>query len=394
MSKKIFWLLMLLLLPTIHGINKVHAEAISAAPQVSPPKPFQFRSAKTCKVCHATIYKEWASSWMAKAYTNGVFQTDFMRWKAYAEAKGLEPKQCLRCHAPVALLTGDLAIGAEGVTCEICHRTAKVRERHGRHYLVMDPRNIQYGTSKNLQTSSHAVGSSDALRSSQLCAGCHLDIQEGDIPLERTYQEWLDSPYSQQEIHCRDCHMKIVPGAATVESNQTPPANATHASHLFPGGHSNSSLLKNAATLKLKHFVQEQQIKIYVTNAKVGHNFPTGGAHPAELILKLSANDKNGDAIFTEQRLYKMWFLNSAGKPASQLEASKSIRDTTLKPLETRTEIFKLTKPFHEVKVSLIYYLLPSEIAKTYDRLALGSDYKPVVIAHCLLTAERMVTCE
>jgi len=369
------------------------AIGLGAGSPAAEPRPIslQFQSAEQCGRCHQSIYKEWKQSWMANAYTNPVFQHEFVKWRKYAAANGQDAQSCLRCHAPVALMANDRAtankIGREGVTCSVCHKVAKVRQRSDTKYsLVMDPRAIVYGANNIDNISAHTVRQSHALTDSTLCAGCHLDIDNADIPLERTFQEWNNSVYAKNNTQCMDCHMPPVANSDN-EIKRSPTKKNTHRSHLFPGGHSSSSLLKGAATVKILPVTDRSIIKVKVTNARVGHHFPTGGAHPAQLILQLVLKNKNDVEIHTDQRVYELVFINQKNRPADAREQVASTIDTTLKPLEARVETFRVAEMKQDVRVEakLLYKLLPDSYRKYVPVDVFKKHYEPVSIDTDLL---------
>ncbi len=354
-----------------------------------------FQSAKNCSNCHKLIYDEWRSSWMSKAFTNEVFQADWARFRILAKNTGQSPASCLRCHAPAAIMTSDNSakqmLSEEGVNCEICHKVAMVKKRGDRYHLVIDPGNTQYGRNKVKaeSASSHAIKTSKAFNDSTLCAGCHLDIQDTGIALERTYQEWANSNYKKQGLGCSKCHMPKVPGLATT-ANQIAQTNTenTHASHRFPGGHFGSSLLQGAAGLKLNYDKEKQKLFVHVINHRVGHNFPTGGAHPAELILELNFIDANKKSIHQLRTIFKA-ALPIKSNITSNTTAAKNqaTQDTTLKPQENRKETYNLSglPLFKSIEAKLTYYLLPEKAKKHFNSDLLQTSYRPSEIAKCTL---------
>lgn len=364
----------------------------SATPVARPQ--LQFQSAKKCQQCHQEIFSEWSQSWMAKAYSNPVFQQDFSHWQKYAIANGDDPLSCLRCHAPVATLTGDTqliqAVSREGVTCTVCHKVALVRERNVRHYLVMDPRKGSlYGassaSSKNIQVSAaHTIRRSDALADSSLCAGCHLDVLPDGTPLEHTYHEWKNSQFAKNGTQCMDCHMPLVADSS---------ANKTHRSHRFPGGHASSELLNGVASIALlpsaeKELQAEQSsaltksLHVKVSNLRAGHNFPTGGAHPAKLVLNMIVVSEKGKTLFQAAKTYEFIFKNKQGAEVTGRESVAAWSDETLKPLEVRKEKFLLPvlPKDSKIKLSLVYELIPVSMAETLAKDFYDKHYKPVII--------------
>jgi hypothetical protein len=355
----------------------------------NPDRP-AFQSAETCRSCHAQIVDEWKASWMAKSYTNPVFQMDYERYKIFSKDKPhLNSTSCLRCHAPIAVLTNDLEVitplSREGVSCDVCHSVAAVKTQDDKAVLVFDPRGIKYGPNKEpKQTTFHDNSYSEAIRSAALCGACHFDADAKGMPLEWTYKEWRESAYAQEGIRCQDCHMRLK------EENQASEFDGSikqpMSSHKFDGGHSTSSLLKGAVTLNI--LFNKGAIQVEVRNSSVGHNFPTKGAHPNQLILTLSAKDGKGGEVYREKRIYGLLTLNAQGKLAGESEEVSSVQDTTLKPLETRTETFTFPsiKKTRKLEAMLQYYFIPEWLGKQIDPTEYQMHYRPIVINQTALS--------
>ena len=380
------------------GYSNVYAGLVSSSRPPATRPQLHFQSAKQCQQCHQEIYSEWSQSWMAKAYTNPVFQQDFSRWQKYALAQGKDPLSCLRCHAPAATLTGDVQltkeVSREGVTCTVCHKVALVRERNSQHYLVMDPRpNSLYGassaSSKNNQPlaekiGAHTIRRSDALADSSLCAGCHLDVLADGTPLEHTYHEWKNSVFAKNGTQCMDCHMPVV-----IDAN----VKKSHRSHRFPGGHAPSELLNGVASIELlprmkKHSEAEsapgarRRLQVKVSNLRTGHNFPTGGAHPSKLVLEMKILSAKGEILFHADKTYEFIFNNQQGSEVNGRQRVASWSDKTLKPLETRIESFDvpMLPDNSNIKLSLVYELIPVSMAKDLPQDFYEKHYQPITI--------------
>ena len=361
----------------------ITADAPSVAAKAAVPQ-LHFQSAQQCAECHREIYREWQLSWMARAFTNPVFQQDYLQWQQYARQQGDDPVSCLRCHAPVATLSSDIElkneVSREGVTCTVCHKVALVREREGRHYLVMDPRQILYGASGKSQSkeskAAHEIRNSAALSDSTLCAGCHLDLQADGTPLEYTYHEWKNSAFAKAGTQCMDCHMPVTQPSIMGKTRKP------YRSHRFEGGHSESALLTGAAGIELDSIDTSGRLQMTVSNLRAGHNFPTGGAHPSRLILNVELTSAKGEVLFQETRNYEFTYLNKDGNPVTARDAVTGWQDTGLKPNETRTEVFSLPPLLKEgsLSASLRYELIPPAMA---DKLPQEEQkhYRPVLIA-------------
>ena len=366
-----------------------NAATISSTNAVRKAPQLRFQSAQQCKQCHQQIFAEWSQSWMARASVNPVFQQDYSRWQTFARKHGDDASSCLRCHAPAAVLTADSAaeaVAEEGVTCTVCHKVALVRQREGRHYLVMDPRqNILYAANTSKSASSslkhkilsdkmpHLIRTSQALADSSLCAGCHLDVLADGTPLEHTWHEWKNSVYAENGMQCMDCHMPEVKD----EQGQK-----THRSHRFAGGHTSSDLLKAVAVIELLPASSATELKVKVLNQRAGHNFPTGGAHPARLILNMRIVSADKSLLHSDKRVYAFIFEDEQGDPVTGRQQVVSWQDNTLKPLQPQLETFSLPElPKNAIiHLTLVYQLIPDEMAEQLPEAYFKQHYQPVII--------------
>lgn len=367
-----------------------------SSPQVAAPSgvpQLSFQSARRCEPCHAEVYREWAGSFMAQGWTNPIFQLEFGRFLA-AQGAGADPGHparaiCLRCHAPVAVMTGDLAVrnavGREGVTCEVCHRVAIVRDKPQGNGLVVDPEpRHQYrqrasgptAAASSVPAAGHEVRQTAASTPSALCGGCHLDIDPASgLALERTYLEWQQGPAGQRGIGCAACHMP-----------PTGPAARPHASHRFPGGHADSPLLKGAVRLDIAPLAGSG-VRVTVENATGGHHFPTGGAHPSRALLRVEWRDARGKPLQAEERSFSYGDKLARG----EIDPRRPLADTTLPPGRQRPIELALPPGLdagsaHSVHVSLSYRLLPAGYERDLPRAFYERWFKPVAIAEASAT--------
>lgn len=327
---------------------------------------------RDCGACHLKIYQEWQTSWMARANSNANYQAHFKRWQSQAakyavETKNsqLDPRACQRCHAP------EINVGAgpqrqDGVTCLTCHGVRKAREGQHGHDLSYDSRSVIYSSERANSLAPHPTKQGEHFLDSSLCAGCHRDVAPNGVALERTYDEWRSSQYAAQGVQCADCHMPKIDGAPSNTS-----AQSQHASHRFPGGHADSALLKGAAKLELKQTAGK--VVVTVVNQKVGHNFPTGGAHPNKLILKVEFLDAAGVVLAAEERVYRYDYLS----PEGGMRAVDKIIDSTLRPGERREELLEpVNAKVARVHVWLEYQIVPEKLLRQLS----AKDYAPVRI--------------
>lgn len=224
---------------------------------------------------------------------------------------------CAACHAPAAATAAPTATdpltvhgaGAEGVTCDLCHKLWDVRldpetglpRENMPGVLSMEfrrpgpDRQLFIGPFDDVAPGDDTAA--DIMRESRFCAPCHFASFWG-VEVYGSYREWLTSSYSDPHSGrtCQDCHM--------------PRRGATHftrpdkgglerdpqsiASHLMPGA-SDRSFLRDAVTLDLLASRRDGCIEVTasVTNAGAGHHFPTDSPL-RNMILVVSAHDGTG----------------------------------------------------------------------------------------------------
>ncbi len=345
----------------------------------------KFEPARACAGCHAREYREWQSSWMSRAFSNPVFQAEYSLMAELAKTeRRADPRRCLRCHAPMALITGDVGVHNElsqdGVTCVLCHSVAMIRDREGVGSLGIDPRGVLYGANTKPGLSPHPMAPSEALRDPRLCAACHHDMLPGDIALERTYNEWRSSSYAEAGVVCVDCHMA-----------PTPDADSGRVSHRFAGGHATSPLLPGAAAVTIRA-ATPKAFEIEVINISVGHHFPTAGAHPNRLVLKVVGFDADEHEIWQEERIYRYTYLNKAGTEVHATEPVASVVDTTLAPQVPRVERIEHDNgvPTGRVVATLNYELVPPTDRGRIGDALYDEHYHPVEIDRAELRLPRL----
>jgi len=355
-----------------------------------------FRTAAACGACHSRVYDEWSESWMARSFSNATFQaiyayrTESDKQNGTATARG-----CLRCHAPLGFLSqdvsGERAETQEGVSCDFCHRVVEVDERSVHlHVAELSTSGAIYGPTGSIDSPAHPTRQSTVFADSSLCALCHVDRSADGIPLENTFAEWKGSEFAKRGIGCADCHMPQKEGPATDGPGLTQ-GRSTHASHRFHGGHANSPMLQAAARVEVISADASRELQISVRNSSVGHNFPSNGAHLAELALEIEIIGPQGSVLRREVRSYRsLWSntfgsLDSRGQEAAGDMAITVARDTTLGPLEVRVEKFpaELLRGGVSGTVQLVYRKIPEQVVLQQMKLAelfFTENYEPVII--------------
>ena len=306
-----------------------------------------FRSAAACGACHSRVYEEWSGSWMARSFSNATFQAIYAyRTESDTQNATTTARGCLRCHAPIGFLyqdvTGERAETHEGVSCDFCHRVTAVNQQSANLYVAeMGTGGAVYGPTGGIDSPAHPTRQGTVIADSSLCALCHLDRSSDGIPLENSFAEWRSSDFAKRGIGCADCHMPQKEGPATDVPGLTE-RRSTHASHQFHGGHANSPMLQSAARVEVLSADASQGVQISVRNLTVGHNFPSNGAHLAELALEIEIIGAQGNVLRRKVQSYRsLWAnsfgsLESRGREATSDRPAASALDTTLRPLEER----------------------------------------------------------
>lgn len=200
-----------------------------------------------CGTCHEAITREWQASMHAQAASDKSYQTNI---NLLADKKGMaSTRYCEGCHAPVALLSGELSKGGkldtpghlnEGVSCMGCHGIDKVMHLKGvasyrmavaANYLFSDRDSLLPSKIHNflirIQPRQHRKDMArPILGQPQMCATCHAQFMDKDmnnwgwVKMQDEYSAWLNGPYSKQSqqtfaqqktMRCQDCHLPLSP---------------------------------------------------------------------------------------------------------------------------------------------------------------------------------------
>ncbi|MFQ5912084.1 MAG: multiheme c-type cytochrome [Nitrospinota bacterium] len=242
---------------------------------------------ESCGVCHPVQHQDWKTSLHAKAMGPGIVGqlVDMFR------ASPADALNCTTCHAPLAEqqpvrippsgAAGKNPAFAEGLdkkglVCAACH--VRNHQRFGPpkagEPLGPSPEKAPHG----------GVTRTVAFERSEFCRECHQHPPSAAIngkPIENTYVEWKEGPYSKMGVQCQDCHM---PGRR----------------HLWRGIHDKEMTARAVAlgvqVARGKKAAPGRVVaKIELTNTGAGHMFPTYMI-PA-VFLKAELQDKDGKAV-------------------------------------------------------------------------------------------------
>jgi hypothetical protein len=248
---------------------------------------------------------------------------------------------------PVSL-TGS---GAEGVSCEFCHKVGDVildpktklplADMPGilsmKLYRPPDGQQVFFGT---LVDVNRRVTYSPLEAKSEFCAPCHYGVFGGVVGtgtvsggtlIYNSYGEWLDSPYSDPKTGktCQECHMPVLddtnffvfPERGGITRDYVPFHN-----HRMPGA-TDETLLQNSVTMTTTAQMRgnQVQVEVSITNDKTGHHVPTD-APMRHLILVVQAVDASGKRLtLGAGPVLPDWSGNYAGQPGQAY--AKILRD-------------------------------------------------------------------
>ena len=289
----------------------------------------RFDNAQVCGACHSDIYKEWNSSMMSHSWDDPIYRALLSR--ASKASGGELDNFCTGCHTPTGLLTGQVTradnqsppdinnpvTDLPGVDCESCHNINAISGIDNGAYVLNDAgeQRIKYGPRRDAQSPYHETAYSPLHTESQMCATCHnVTHPLNGVPVERTYDEWYESPYRAAGISCQDCHMKPVKGKSAIMG----PERSDRATHWFAGGNTTllehfghtdnakraRALLQSSATIELVDTPKNIQpgaltkITLKVTNTGAGHKLPTGFPEGREVWVDIQLKDAIGKTFY------------------------------------------------------------------------------------------------
>ena len=309
--------------------------------------PAGFTSSQACGSCHKDIYAMWKESKHARAFENPIFAA------AYRDVQregGDARRMCLRCHAPVAGITGDLesrqAITREGVTCDFCHSVTGVAIRDADSPFVVDVGTTKRGTKARTAPPAHQVQPSILHKSSRLCGGCHEFRNAEGVTTISTFTEWRGSRYPADLRACQDCHFLPVAGRIAAQGRQS--SDSRVPDHRLQRS---QEQLRDAVKLDVPQVVREGGrvvVTVAIRNAGSGHAVPTG--HPSRrLVLKVEARSAaNGSLLGEATRTYQKLLLDGNGKVLlrdSGLLRARAVSDSRIAAHEVRAETFSFPLP-------------------------------------------------
>ncbi|RME21274.1 MAG: hypothetical protein D6798_18585 [Deltaproteobacteria bacterium] len=290
--------------------------------------PDSFTSAAECADCHPDHYAQWSRSMHAYAMVDPVYQA--LVGIRQADLDGTQDQFCTQCHSAIGTRGGEIVPGfsfedlspivMEGITCEACHKVARIDRVYNSGH-VLDPEGPIRGPLTDPEPSSfhNAAGMeySDIFESAEFCGACHDVVEISGLPLERPYEEWTTSPGRDEGQTCQTCHMPESSGYAATDTSTV----RTLHDHSFVGvdvpllgGWATpdeveqirariEELLATAATVSLSlpdQVVAGEQLDVVVDirNDISAHNLPTGSTFLRQVWLEVIATDALGTRLY------------------------------------------------------------------------------------------------
>ena len=357
----------------------------SAALAADPPRlnPSGFTSSQACGACHQDIFAMWKGSKHARAFGNPIFAAAY---RDLQREGGNARRLCLRCHAPIAGITGDLeaqqAITREGVTCDFCHSVTGVAIRDTDSPFVVDVGGPKRGPKVGASSAAHAIQPSILHKSSRLCGGCHEFRNPEGLTTISTFSEWRASSYPAELRACQDCHFLPVNGRSTIQTGN--PAGSKIPDHRLQRS---QEQLRDAVKLDVPQVTREAGravVRVAIRNTGSGHAVPTG--HPSRrLLLKVEARSAGSGSLLGEAtRTYQKQLLDGGGRVLvrdADLMRARNVSDNRIAPHEVRTETFTFSIPSGEaVRVRAeVEYLYRSHILASHEWRVLVSRQETTV---------------
>lgn len=303
------------------------------APNGQPPDGFSPIEAdlapQSCAGCHPLQHQDWRGSRHAAAMGPGVMG-QFLDLLEPAEAR-----HCQTCHAPLAEQLAELVgengevlanpayvaeLRGDGLICAACH--VRQHQRFG-----PPPQNAVRESAGTEAVLAHGgFVAETAFTHSAFCATCHQFEADGFALngklLENTYQEWRQSTYAEQGIHCQNCHMP-------------------ERRHLWKGIH-DPEMVAQAVAISIELPETAPQIggeftaTILIENVGAGHYFPTYVT--PQIFVQAELLDAEGQPLEDSRRQAVI------GRSVA-LDLSQEDYDTRIAPGTTRSIAYKVPLP-------------------------------------------------
>ena len=307
-----------------------------------PARPIaELQDPQTCNECHPRHYAQWSASMHAYASDDPVFVA--MNRRGQRETGGALGTFCVKCHAPMAvelgLTTGadfdpaKLPAAARGVTCYFCHNVAAVQDTHNNGLVLAHDQTMRGGLAGPASSPAHHSAydrlMDSTVNKSEMCGSCHDVVTPRGVKLERTYEEWqttfFSQPDAQHHLSCGACHMPSSDGViAEAPGLSVKSHNGGFHEHLWPaidqaltplpGGDTLAAGIKRdldpaVAIIGPAAFASNLQyggicvdppgvLSVRMDSIGTAHDWPTGAAQDRRAWLEVVAYDASNNVVF------------------------------------------------------------------------------------------------
>ena len=370
-----------------------------------------YATPEACGSCHVSIHQNWQQSIHASSATDRLY----LKVKDLFVFEKGEPavRLCAGCHAPVALMTGEVGLynkesasSKAGVSCGFCHsvetvhdgngayvsQPSRVRSYWGGDYLKDPSLGLTVGDSVskflvNTKPQAHAEDMRPpALLSGQVCQSCH-EFQINGVKVQSTWSEWQASSYPSQGKTCTSCHFRVgiddtaLEPAEIVSGRMRPHVLGHH----LPGGSTltspraakNVEYLRDAIGLKVQ--LETNKVLVKVSNLKAGHSVPTGVSDLRQLWLEVKAFSSADQVLFSsgttdlageikkDSVIFHQVLADQRGfelKRHDIWSAAKILEDTRIPANGSRNTVFTVPSGTTRVTVRLLWRDVPASFAQ------------------------------
>jgi Cytochrome c554 and c-prime len=359
-----------------------------------------FPDPEGCGLCHSSIHASWQSSLHSRSATDALY----LKVKEQFVVERGEPsvRLCAACHAPVALMTGEVGLynresvsSQQGVSCGFCHTVEKVHGDSGA--WEVNPARVRAYVGSGMFSSSISKWlvyakpnphREDMLRpallTGQVCQSCH-SFKINNVAVQSTWEEFQASSFAKRGGSCQSCHF-TESGLETREPGEVAVGRARdHVyAHTLRGGSTieapnpqqNLEMLRRALRLEVKRV--DAKLDVIVRNTGAAHTVPTGVADLRELWLEVIAKDAKGAVVFSsgvadaagelhkDSRIFHQVLGDERGNPIVRHDiwrAKKILKDTRIPTDGFKLESFALPSSAASVKVRLLWRDVPASFA-------------------------------
>ncbi len=352
-----------------------------------------FSSPEVCGRCHVGIHENWSESMHAVSATDPWYLKvkDLLAF----EQGEIEVRLCAGCHAPVALMTGEVGLynresisSKQGVSCLFCHTVESVHSGNGGY--VSNPARVRayrggdYLSEEGIESAAHLVMASPAVHKedmmrplysdSAFCLSCH-NFELNGVKLQATYDEWYESSYADEGITCQNCHFTPKAGVTIPDKGHLVehyPARPHIYRHTLGGGSTVVAPRNNLEDLKeaveLAANISDLLLTVTIYNRKAGHHLPTGVSDLRQMWLEIIAYDNSNNPVFTSGIIDKAGYL-----PENTVRFHQVLGDSNGNPL-TRHDIWRVAQVLEDNRIPAngeynITYTLPESAETVTVRL-------------------------